>query len=435
MTRQERQHLRQEIISCPIRELPPPEQTMVPLCLQTRMPSGMMTVRMAEPVVAVGTRVKVGTLLASDGRALILSPVSGWVEALCPVIHPRIGEVPGVLIRADGDDVWEGPGGGGEGEPASGMDLGGLARQLGIPVELRPGPGRGSKMPVRIDGADRDLFIAIRHRLIVEKGEALLGSLGDLAAALGWVAKRSFVVIGDGHERGLRRRLRQRLGRQGVGLRMCQTDPAGIPGRRDLCAPPLRGRDTSGVWLALEDLEALGIVAQGRPVVHEYVTVSGPGVRAPANLRVRQGTPLRDVLAACKGLKTENSRVILGDSLAGVAQYSLDVPIVRGTRAVIVLEGAPDRGPESGPCIRCGRCLDCCPAGLNPRDLSLLIERDSLSGVRVRRLGDCNECGLCSYVCPARLDLLHLLLVGKQRVGLSPSPAAGPRPANRWARE
>lgn len=46
----------------------------------------------------------------------------------------------------------------------------------------------------------------------------------------------------------------------------------------------------------------------GMPLIERVVTVSGDGVEQPSNLLVPLGTPLREVLKFCDGLKEVSPR-------------------------------------------------------------------------------------------------------------------------------
>ena len=61
---------------------------------------------------------------------------------------------------------------------------------------------------------------------------------------------------------------------------------------------------------------------------------------------------------------------------------------------------------EEAACIRCGRCRDACPVGLEP-DLLWWASRDALpEQAREIGLDICIECGLCNPVCPSGIDLV-----------------------------
>ncbi len=64
----------------------------------------------------------------------------------------------------------------------------------------------------------------------------------------------------------------------------------------------------------------------GLPLIERVLTVAGPAVDTPANLLVPIGTPVREVLDFCGGLKEDTKEVILGGPMMGQPTSSLDVP-------------------------------------------------------------------------------------------------------------
>jgi electron transport complex protein RnfC len=158
------------------------------------------------------------------------------------------------------------------------------------------------------------------------------------------------------------------------------------------------------------------IFETGLPLLERIVTVSGPGVREPSNLIVPVGTKLRDLLAACGGVTDDAEEIIFGGPMMGVAQSSLDVPIVKGTTGVIVL-ATPDINPASSfPCIRCGRCLDACPVFLNPSALADYARKSRYEEMEQMHVMDCMLCGSCSYVCPSKIPLAQLFQASKTQI-------------------
>ena len=76
--------------------------------------------------------------------------------------------------------------------------------------------------------------------------------------------------------------------------------------------------------------------------------------------------------------------------------------IDRATNAITVLESRPF---DSIACLRCGRCSDHCPAGLQPVRIAQAVKLKDSEAMKKRGAMDCIECGLCTYVCPSRIDV------------------------------
>ncbi|MFQ6037902.1 MAG: SLBB domain-containing protein, partial [Candidatus Aminicenantales bacterium] len=151
-----------------------------------------------------------------------------------------------------------------------------------------------------------------------------------------------------------------------------------------------------------------------RPLVERALTVAGTGIQQPKNLRVRIGTPFADVIAFCGGLEQDVNTIIMGGPMMGIAQWSLDVPVIKGTSGI--LAWASPKPQEEFSCIRCGRCIEHCPMGLVPTQLMKYVRFDHLEEADRWGVLDCVECGCCQYSCPAKIPLVHWMRVGKTQV-------------------
>jgi electron transport complex protein RnfC len=135
-----------------------------------------------------------------------------------------------------------------------------------------------------------------------------------------------------------------------------------------------RSYDVGAVVQNIATLVMLGrLLPLGQGLIERVVTITGEGVKQPGNYLVPFGTPLGFVLEQV-GFVGDMSRVILGGPMMGSAVSSLDVPITKGTTAIVVLpvQTSTAGAPKVYPCIRCGRCIAACPLRLNPSQLGLL---------------------------------------------------------------
>jgi electron transport complex protein RnfC len=102
--------------------------------------------------------------------------------------------------------------------------------------------------------------------------------------------------------------------------------------------------------------------------------------------------------------------------MMGMAQKSLDVPVMKGTSGIVCLDRVEDSPLQEMPCIRCGRCLEACPLFLNPSRLAQLAAVEQVEGLGAYGLMNCFECAACSYVCPSHIPLVQWMRVGKAMI-------------------
>ncbi len=155
----------------------------------------------------------------------------------------------------------------------------------------------------------------------------------------------------------------------------------------------------------------------GRPLIERVLTVAGPGINEPKNLRVRIGTLFEDVISQCGGINKKAAKVVMGGPMMGIAQAGLGVPVIKGTSGILALsEKEAVNVMDFGPCIRCGRCIDVCPMGLNPSVISQLIEKGRFEEAKEYGLLDCFECGSCSFVCPSNRPIVQFTKWAKREL-------------------
>jgi Na+-translocating ferredoxin:NAD+ oxidoreductase subunit C len=171
------------------------------------------------------------------------------------------------------------------------------------------------------------------------------------------------------------------------------------------------------VGVVVQNVGSVAAIAEvfetGLPLIERIVTVSGHGLRKPANLIVPVGTKLRDLLAECGGCDPDAAEVIMGGPMMGQAIGDLDAPVVKGTTGIVVLQRNETRSGTVYPCIHCGRCLDACPVFLNPSLLGDYARAEQYDAMADLHLADCMLCGSCSYVCPSNIPLSQLFQASK----------------------
>lgn len=157
-------------------------------------------------------------------------------------------------------------------------------------------------------------------------------------------------------------------------------------------------------------------VTKGRPIMRRIVTVSGNGVKKPSNFKIRLGMSFREVLEAAEWDEAATVKVISGGPMMGTALSSVDVPIGKGTSAILCLTQKEVDKEATSPCIRCGKCVEACPMRLVPNALHRAALHHDDEAFLADFGMDCMECGCCSYVCPASRQLVQSIRTAKNRV-------------------
>ncbi len=145
-------------------------------------------------------------------------------------------------------------------------------------------------------------------------------------------------------------------------------------------------------------------VKSGVPLYERVITVSGDAVTRPGNYKVRLGTTVSELAEFCGVNMDLVKKTIIGGPMMGIAQSSLEVPLIKGSSGVLFLS-------ESNPgeffnCIRCARCVMVCPMNLLPNMLSVYAEKELYDKTNDYFPFDCIECGCCSYVCPSNRPIV-----------------------------
>lgn len=157
-------------------------------------------------------------------------------------------------------------------------------------------------------------------------------------------------------------------------------------------------------------------VVKGRPIMRRIVTVSGSGVTNPCNLEVKIGCSYRQLLEKAGWDEARTVKIIAGGPMMGIAMSEIDVPVVKGTSAILCFTEEEMKKEETTACIRCGKCVDVCPMSLVPNTL----HRAAINGLYEAFLEnngmDCIECGCCAYTCPAKRNLVQSIRTAKAAV-------------------
>jgi electron transport complex, RnfABCDGE type, C subunit len=141
----------------------------------------------------------------------------------------------------------------------------------------------------------------------------------------------------------------------------------------------------------------------GLPVLERIITISGEYTKKPTNISVKVGTPIHELL---EQFELRNKRLVLiaGGPMMGDSLVNDEVMVTKELTALIAL---PPLKREETACLRCGKCIEVCPAGICPVIIKdCATNRKKLINLTPEK---CISCGLCSYICPARIDVRKIV--------------------------
>ena len=409
-----------------IEQLAPPKQVVIPMSMHFGAP--------CTPIVKKGDHVKIGQKIGEFKGlgAPIHASVSGTVVAVEPRPYSMGGNMMSVIIDNDfQDEISEEVVAPADPDLLSVEELVEIVKNAGIvgmggatfPTHVKISGGIGLVDTVIINGAECEPYITGDHRAMLERPEQIIGGCCYLAKMFG--VDKVIIGVEMNKQNGIDslnktieemkapvvvQPLRTRYP-QGGEKQLCQA----ITGKQ---VPP--GGLPSAIGCAVFNINSVcsiyKAVTTGMPVVKKVVTVSGSGVNEPKNLECPIGTPVSLLFDACGGLKDNTFKIIAGGPMMGMAQYTADISVAKGTGALLAFAGDENKVSDNPTCIRCGRCVDACPMHLQPLYLYMYVQKGLVGELNANNIMDCMECGACAYICPGRLHLTQSFKAGKQMV-------------------
>lgn len=151
------------------------------------------------------------------------------------------------------------------------------------------------------------------------------------------------------------------------------------------------------------------------PVISRIVTVTG-ALKRPNNYEALIGTPIQELIKDAGG--SPNQDIIMGGPMMGFKLPHTDVSVTKAMNCLLAMtDDMKSKDTFEMPCIRCTKCVEVCPAQLQPQELywhAKSKQFEKLTGDY--KLFDCIECGCCSYVCPSNIPLVQYYRYAKSEI-------------------
>lgn len=403
-----------------------PDRVYIPLSQHTGAP--------CSPLVQVGDAVKKGQKIG-EGKGFVTSPIHASVSGKVIALEKR--EQPGgnfvfcLVIENDKKEEWDeavkAPANPGEFTPeqlrkiifeAGIVGLGGAA----FPSHVKYSPVEGKKADVIIlNGVECEPYITADHRLMLEKPDRIVAGLNYIMKSVN--CSQGVIAIEDNKPDAIA--VMEKATAQEKNIRVVVLQEKYPQGSEKQLIYACTGREVPvgglpldvgvvvnnvGTAAAIADAVELGI-----PLIERVLTLNG-AVNKPANYRVRIGTLFKDIIAASGGYTGETGKILAGGPMMGKTLYNDEVPVVKGTSGILVLKKEDVRSEKEQHCVRCAKCIDGCPAFLEPTTLVKLAKKGLWEEAENNDLLSCIECGSCVYVCPAHIPLLQYIRRAKQAV-------------------
>jgi electron transport complex protein RnfC len=388
-----------------------------------------------EPLVQKGDTVKVGQKIGETTSfvcAPVHSSVSGTVKEV--VSKPTLGGADMcVVIENDGQNTLH------ESVKPKG-DIGSLSKEeilsiikdagivgmggAGFPthVKLSPPPEKAIDVVI-LNGAECEPYLTADHRLMLETPEDVVDGLRAIMKSLG--VTKGYIGIednkpnaikvmtdaakayGDIEVVGLHTKYPQGAEKQLIYACTQREVPSGG-------LPMDAGAVVNNVATAAA---VANVIKTGMPLVDRVCTITGGAIAKPQNLLIKNGTLLSEIVDQCGGFKVTPGKIILGGPMMGLATDRLDIPSTKTTSGILCFDEKEGALPQESNCIKCGKCVEICPAFIQPAMLSAFALKDMFEQAEANHILDCIECGSCSFVCPAKRPLLHSIRVAKRLMG------------------
>lgn len=394
--------------------IPTPKSITVPMSMHIGAP--------AVPIVRVGDTVKVGQLIGEAGPGLsspVYSGVSGTVKKIDGIISISGAQIPTVVIESDGEQTIA------ESvvpyevntreeflEALSRSGIVGLGG-AGFPTLVKLKADVSKIDTLLINGAECEPYITSDTRTMIDDAAAVADGIRLVAGFL----EIKNIVIGIEKNKpecitSMRRAVRN------IKWARVKPLPSVYPqGGEKVLVYHTLGRvikegglplDCGVIVMNCTTIAAISrFIRTGMPLVEKCITVDGSAVANPKNVIAPIGTPVMDLIDFCGGFREEPRKMLYGGPMMGIALPDTSSPILKQTNAVLAFGKKEATPPKVTPCIKCGRCVEHCPFGLDPTAISKAYKENDPETLEKLKVNLCMECGCCSYVCPAKRNIVQ----------------------------
>lgn len=412
----------------PIEHARLPGRVVVPLLQHTGKPLDQVLVKPEDVV-------QRGQCLATSDKGVfspVHAPISGKVKQIADFPHPLLGLCRSIEIEGDGrDEAVAGCCSTRPDNEISSLSADAIRKSIfesgivglggaSFPAHIKLNP----PVPIEnfiLNGAECEPYLTADDRLMVEKASEICKGAEFVTRLLN--PKNVFIAIEDNKPEAIRM-MEEEAGRRGWKIVVLATAyPQG--GEKQVIKSCLRREIPSGklpfdIGVVVHNVGTVfaiyEAVALRKPLYERVITVTGACLQNPKNLLARIGTPVSDLIDQCGPVIKEPRMIVMGGPMMGIAQFTVDTPVIKATSGVLLLDEGQAHEEEETFCMRCGECIENCPMGLNPSSISLALSKDRLDLAQEYGVMECIECGLCAYGCPGKRNIVQQIKTAKAKI-------------------
>ncbi len=369
-----------------------------------------------EVLVKEGDKVKVGTLIARRTEGMIVpffSSVSGAVIGKQTIMHAILKPLEHLVIENDGQYEVEQPFQPIDYEKATREELVDFLMNAGIvgcggagfPTYMKYKNPKDINTLI-INAVECEPYITADYRMISDNIDDLV--LGTRAMLKLSTAKEAWIAIKSPKKELIAKLRAAIVGNPNVFVKeVPDVYPMGwertlvwqLLKKRYDRLPSEIGAICNNATTAIAFAKAL---RTGMPIIDKVITVSGTGIKNPANVSVPVGVKTSEIVAKLGGYVGEDVLLIAGGPMMGKTIPNDQFVVTPYGNAITVM--LPEK-INLVACLRCGRCNDTCPAGILPVRINNAEEAKDGAMIEKLHAEQCIECGLCTFVCPSKIDV------------------------------
>lgn len=295
----------------------------------------------------------------------------------------------------------------------------------GFPTHVKLSPPQDKLIDcLIINGAECEPYLTADHRIMLERPEDVI--LGAKAAKKALNVEKCYIAIEKNKPDAIEVIKKVLLEKNEQGIELAPLETKYPQGDEKRLINAITGKVVPSGGLPMDvgvvvnnvgTIASLGnTIRTGMPVIQRVVTVTGSAIKNPKNLEVRIGTIFSDIIEQCGGYSEEPGKIINGGPMMGIAQFSAEVPVIKGTSGILILNKKDSKFEEVQNCIKCARCVEICPVKLQPLIISKLSLLNKFDEAENYHALDCIECGACSFICPSKRRLVESIRVAKREI-------------------